>query len=546
MRTFLTAWLLALLALVLSCPSLAQGWQWSRHFGGPGHDFGQVGAVDAAGNVYCFGNYANSGPGTYHDLYIGQDTLEGTLAGYIAKYDEEGTMLWALNFACDNVSGRLSVTSMILDSSASTLIITGGHWSSCTIGSISLPDSGAYLANVDLDGNCFWAANIGSARTAGKGLVLNDQDELFVSGTISHFGTSYVGDQAIAPGSFLAKYSPDGTQLWAKSLTIGVGTQGYSRYTPYTLQYKGGFIYAHGPCFGSPNGEPIVADSITIPMSQGVDLLAALDANTGVAVWLRDFGLGSSGGTYGYDNRMRVSGTGAVYCIGSIYDGGSAFFSSDTTVLLPPNGLSYLVKYSPSGVLLQLHTYDRIGMGAIDVTQDGSILITGYVINEPITLDVCSGASGQGLFVTRMDSIGNCINMIATGYATGTSILQTAQGIYLTATTPPSPQFNTNTLLGESVTSYGFEDVLLAKLDLSLGVQSFSIGGNDGLNIYANPNQGSFQVQVPEAIANAPHLELKIYDAMGRLVLSQGIGTEDTHPQLDLYDVGKPPVNCIL
>lgn len=446
-------------------------------------------------------------------------------------------MLWALNIACDNATGRLSATSMILDSAASTLIVTGGHWSSCTIGSISLPDSGAYLAKVDLDGNCFWAANIGSARTAGKGLVLNDQDELFVSGTISHFGTSYVGDEAIVPGSFLAKYSPDGTQLWAKSLTIGVGTQGYSRYTPYTLQYKGGFIYAHGPCSSSANGEPISADSIAISESQSVDLLAALDANTGVAIWLRDFGPGASGGTYGYDNRMRVSETGAVYCIGSIYYGDSAFFGSDTMVMLPPNGLSYLVKYSPSGALLQLHTYDRVGMGAIDVTDDGSLLLTGQVIAEPTTFDVCDIEIGQGLFVVRLDSLGNCINMTTTGYARGTSILQTPQGIYLTATTPDLPQFNTISFAGESVTNYGFEDVLLAKLDLSLGVPSFALGGNDGLNIYANPNQGSFQIEVPDALANAPHLVLKIYDATGRLVLSQPMGSED-HPQFDLYGIG--------
>jgi hypothetical protein len=130
------------------------------------------------------------------------------------------------------------------------------------------------------------------------------------------------------------------------------------------------------------------------------------------------------------------------------------------------------------------------------------------------------------------------MDLIQTGYAYGMNVVQTPQGIYMAATTPGSPQYNTTTFAGESVTSYGFEDVLLAKLDLSLGVQSLVLDGNDGLHIYANPNQGSFQVQVPDALVNAPHLDLKIYDATGRLVLAQPIGSGDEHPQFDLYGIG--------
>ncbi|HRT54558.1 MAG TPA: hypothetical protein P5291_10780, partial [Flavobacteriales bacterium] len=51
--------------------SFGQFWQWSTHFGGGGHDFGYIGAVDQAGNVYSYGQYAGSGPGQAYDMIIG-------------------------------------------------------------------------------------------------------------------------------------------------------------------------------------------------------------------------------------------------------------------------------------------------------------------------------------------------------------------------------------------------------------------------------------------------------------------------------------------
>jgi hypothetical protein len=516
----------------MSSMAVAQGWQWSRHFGGPGHDYGQIGAVDAAGNVYCIGHYAGSGPGTYHNLYIGEDTLLGTEAGFLVKYNSSGTLMWSMNIACTNANFAASVNSLVLDTASNALIITGGHSSACTIGTVALPDSGAYLAKVDLDGTCFWATNIGTVQTAGLGLVLNEVGELYVSGGVFQGGTSYIGNESILPGSFLAKFAADGAQLWAKSLIPGTTSAGYPRNLPYTLQCHSGLVYVYGPCFGSANGDLITIDTITVAVTQGVTVLAGLNELSGIAEWVQTFGEANNG-TYGYDNSMGLSNEGSIYCMGYIYSD-TAYFGTDTAVVAPPNGLSYLVKYSASGELLHLHTYERVGSGGIHVTDDGSLLLIGNAISTPTMLDACD--VGQGLFVMRMDSLGNCINMIGTGYATGTSILQTPQGIYLAASS--IPQGGTTTFAGESVTSYGFEDVLLAKLDLALGVQSLVLDGNDALHIYANPNQGSFQVQVPDALVNAPHLDLKIYDATGRLVLAQSIGSGDEHPQFDLYGIG--------
>lgn len=536
MRTSIPAWLLIFFSLGAFTSSFAQGWQWSRHFGGPGHDYGQIGAVDAAGNVYCFGMYAGPGPGNFNDLYIADDTLHGRKASFVTKHDAVGNLVWALNLTCMDQAHDIRTAALVLDTVDHSVIITGSYEASCHIGNLALQDSGAFLAKIDLYGNCLWADNIGSVKTAPKALLLNEGGELFVSGVIWEGVGSTIGDQVIVPGSFLAKYAVDGTMLWAKPVISGVTSSGYARFYPYTLRLHAGTVYVHGPCFPPAAEEPIIADTINTGVTSGADVLLGADEMTGTAKWVRAFGEGN-GVTFRYENHMDIDANGNAYCIGQSYYSDTLRIGSDTSLSVPDNGIYYIVKYSPSGEFRHLHIYATVGLEAIDVAVDGSVLLIGEAVAEPSSLDVCDIATGQGLFLARMDSLGNCINIITTGYATGASVLQTPQAIYLTATTPLSPQFNTNTFAGESVTSYGFEDVLLAKLDLSLGIQSFALGGNGGLNIYANPNQGSFQVEVPDSFANASHLVLKVYDATGRLVLSQPMGSED-HPQFDLYGIG--------
>lgn len=119
-RTLLFAGFSALLA----SSSLGQFWQWSTHFGGGGHDYGYIGAVDQAGNVYSYGQYAGSGPDQAYDMIIGEDTLHGSEAGFVAKHDAEGNYVWSVN--CVAPTGTMSVSAMTLDTANDVLIIAGG------------------------------------------------------------------------------------------------------------------------------------------------------------------------------------------------------------------------------------------------------------------------------------------------------------------------------------------------------------------------------------------------------------------------------------
>ncbi|MCI1752759.1 MAG: hypothetical protein LKM36_07830 [Flavobacteriales bacterium] len=337
MRAFHSTILFFTLSLFALNSSFAQGWQWSRHFGGPGHDYGQIGAVDAADNVYCFGTYGGSGPGQYHDLYIQNDTLRGSRAGFLTKHDGDGNLLWALNIISLNPDFGISVLSISMNVDSTALFITGAHSATCAIGAVVLADSGAYIAKVDPNGNCLWASNIGTSGTIGRKIIHNDLGEIFVSGVVPQSGTSFVGNVEIPPGAFLAKFAMDGTQIWAKSLISGLNSSNYPRYIPLSLKYLNGSIFAYGPCDASANGDPIIADTITVPVSYGVHALISVDGLNGVAQWIKTLPYSST--NYGFENRMTVGDSERIYCVGYT-DGDTAVLGQILRLSLNPAALA--------------------------------------------------------------------------------------------------------------------------------------------------------------------------------------------------------------
>ncbi len=530
--------------VLLSLHSFGQFWQWSTHFGGGGHDQGYIGAVDQAGNVYSFGYYAGAGPWEYQDMYIGNDTLHGS-GSFVAKHDAQGNYLWSVN--CVAPSAGLGVAALVLDTVNNVLIIAGGHNRSGMIGTFQLPDSGSFLAWISTDGVCLNAQNIGSPHTAVWALLLHNDGDIYVGGTTSATPSLQIGGQSIQPGSFIARFHTDGSFVWAKNMITGFSSQTV-RFFPVQILSTGTDLVVYGSATQSPNPGTFDMDTVHVNINPGGgSALIGIDAGTGTARWLRLLGYGPSNViSILIKHSVDVDNNGNIYSAlypASVF-GDSVRFDPDTLVAIPAqHGISCLAKYGRDGDLLDFRTFGLdVTPTALRVEEGGTLLMLAS-FNDTSTVDVCSAS--DGLWLLRTDTLGNCLGSVLVALntppwlddATGLSIQSTPSGIYLSAASPYSPQFSTINFAGESVTSHGWEDVLLAKCDLSLGVQSLSLNENDGLSIYANPNQGSFKIDVPDALVNSPHLELRIYDATGRLVLVQPMGGED-HPQFNLLDIG--------
>ncbi|HMU15297.1 MAG TPA: hypothetical protein PKE53_14995 [Flavobacteriales bacterium] len=521
--------------------SFGQFWQWSTHFGGGGHDFGYIGAVDQAGNVYSYGQYAGSGPGQAYDMIIGEDTLHGSEAGFVAKHDAEGDYVWSVN--CVAPTGTMSVSAMTLDTANDVLIIAGGHSRTSMIGNFQLPDSGAYLAWISVNGVCLNAQNIGSPRTGVSALALHDED-ICIAGVTSDGQSLQIGGQSIQPGSFIARFHTDGTPVWAKNMILGFSSQNV-RYFPSKILSSGSDLLVFGTAMQQPEAGTFDMDTVHVNVNAGGGCaLISMDSETGSAQWIRLLGYGPTGGwSPTIKNVIDVDDHGNAYVTLTV-SGDSVHFAPDTVVHVPSgHSLPCLVKYTPAGELSTFRTFGLdAGFSALSKEESGTLLMMASFLDSS-SVDVCS--SQDGTWLVRLDTSGNCLGSVPVALntppwqddASGLSIYPTPDGIYLSAATPYSPQFSTITFAGESVTSHGWEDVLLAKCALSLGVGTKSMEDTEQLLIYANPNNGSFRIQVPDALVHERQLLLSIHDGSGRMVYQAPLKMTGAEPELDLHNL---------
>ena len=138
--------------------------------------------------------------------------------------------------------------------------------------------------------------------------------------------------------------------------------------------------------------------------------------------------------------------------------------------------------------------------------------------------------------MARYDTAGNCIGVMHFGYAFGTGIqVDTSDNVYINA------WFRDELSIGStSMTSFGDWDICIAKMDAITGIQHRPGQTDDKLFIYANPNRGIFNVEVPQEVMNEKQLTLKIFDNSNRLVKQQSLDmTEETlHVEVPDYKPG--------
>ena len=85
------------------------------------------------------------------------------------------------------------------------------------------------------------------------------------------------------------------------------------------------------------------------------------------------------------------------------------------------------------------------------------------------------------------------------------------------------------------VGNYGNADAFWAKLDYVSGFEE-NKPGNNTLYIYANPNNGTFNVEVPEEVMNEREVILKIFDNNNRLVKQQNLNLSEETLHMDVED----------
>ncbi len=207
--------------------------------------YGTAVVADASGNVFVAGEY--NGTPTFNST-----TLTGPAGIFLNKYDASGNLLWCVKAATQSqledmtldASGNIYLTGDFLNT---TTFGTGGGAVPLTATGTS---KDGYIAKYDNSGNIVWAVN--AVTTSGNsdfcyGIAVNGSN-LFVVGSYSANGTIAGTSVTYAGGTtdmYIAKYSTAGAP-------VGVFTASSSNAESlFEIATTGGSIYVTGDYTGS-------------------------------------------------------------------------------------------------------------------------------------------------------------------------------------------------------------------------------------------------------------------------------------------------------
>jgi Ca2+-binding RTX toxin-like protein len=173
---------------------------WVKQFGTNKSVGGKSITTDSTGNIFVTGKFgfSNSGLGSTSDIFI-------------TKLSTNGTSVWSLSFGSSNQD---SVESITTDSNGN-IYVTGSTQGSLQDNTFQGGYTDAYIARFNPNGTLSWIKQFGTSGVDyGNGVITDSNGDIYVSGVATGVfpGNSNQGDRC----AYIAKYSPNGTQIWIK------------------------------------------------------------------------------------------------------------------------------------------------------------------------------------------------------------------------------------------------------------------------------------------------------------------------------------------
>ncbi|MEJ2358347.1 MAG: SBBP repeat-containing protein [Deinococcales bacterium] len=242
---------------------------WARQFGGTGNDYASGITTDADGNTTVFGYTSGVLPG---------QTSAGGADLILVKNDPDGNQLWTrqLGTSLDDYSGGITT-----DAAGNTTVV--GDTAGIFPGQTSAGGTDIVLVKYDPNGNQLWTRQFGSAGNDIAGDVTTD-----AAGNTILVGFTYgeLPGQTGAGGTdiILAKYDPNGNQLWTRQFGSTSNDYAYGIATD-----PAGNSTLIGNTLGALPGHPSAGRA---------DVILAKYDPEGSQLWTRQFG--SASDDYGY------------------------------------------------------------------------------------------------------------------------------------------------------------------------------------------------------------------------------------------------------
>jgi hypothetical protein len=315
---------------------------WAKRAGGAGTHYsgGYAIALDATNNIYIvgeFGNTANFGSTV-------SITSTGSSDIFIAKYDNDGTALWA-----QKAGGVMNdyAADLALDASGNIYIV-GTFKGTASFGTTLISTAGTtdevYIAKYNNNGAPQWAQRTGATKInseeSNPSIALDALGNIYISGEFTGTATFGTLTPITSVGSydvFLAKYTNTGTPIWVQraggvytdypcSIALDASGNIY-----FTVMFEGSATFGTLPTIYAPGGyNPNAA------IYDNFDVCIVKYNSNGTPLWVQKGGGAKHDFIYG----VTVDVSGNVYTVGAFHPTaqfGNQIFTS---------GSMFLMKYS--------------------------------------------------------------------------------------------------------------------------------------------------------------------------------------------------------
>jgi uncharacterized delta-60 repeat protein len=198
---------------------------WAKRAGGDRYDYSfGIAALSDDSTVITgeFLHYAVFGEGEPNEVTLAVPANDFAL--FVARYNPNGTLAWAVQSSGDEDAGGQAITSLSDDST----VVIGSFIGPITLGpgepnEVTLPIWGIFIAWYNPDGTLASAKSV-NAYLGGYGITSLSDDSVVITGSFAGSATFGQGEPnevtLVSSGDddiFVARYMPDGSLCWAKA-----------------------------------------------------------------------------------------------------------------------------------------------------------------------------------------------------------------------------------------------------------------------------------------------------------------------------------------
>lgn len=365
--------------------------RWARQSLGSEFESAHAVAVDREGYTFLAGSYSG-GPADFGGGPLPAPIgTEGTRA-FLARYAPDGSHLWSRSFGSSFVTGPtgpFTQLSAIAVDRKGHLTVLGRGSLGTDLGGGPMP-AGVYLARYTSDGSFLWARVFRGGFGFGGSLATDPDGNILLVGSIH--GTVDLGGgsrTSLAEAAFIARYEASGAWLWDRVFV----TPGSSHFHDVTTDRHGN-VYVSGFFVGEAS-----FGGVTFTVPSGLEgPVVAKYRPSGEHLWSASLGSMTGGAEF---RGIAVQGT-RVLVTGQF--SGDFAFNSDT----------FSSSDGPRGLLLAYHRDGEeaggtvLGASGMDVQFDarGNALVLGFARpGENIGSGPLPVGASRYLFVTKLDRI---------------------------------------------------------------------------------------------------------------------------------------------